>query len=1106
MLKAIRPDMRVRLIWPAFILAVLAAGTWLLWHRGGTADFVRLMNRGNNLMRKGDLEAAVRAYNKALDASPESTDARLNIANACLRLNRDVDALEMAKQTLALDRNNPAAYYLMGCAYMHLSQWKAAVQAFQQSQAIDPRVTALNFQLGLAHEALGERQEALNDFQAVTLYDPSHPTAHYLLSRLYDHLGKPDEAASELRAHQQLVAKGRAEPSDPVALEQCAYTKPLDPFILEQPLSPGIPVRFVNATDAAFAGKAADYGGPIAVVDYGHDGRNSIVARETSGGFRLLDSRAGHFSPLGPPMAATRDAKYGSALVGDLGNDGSSCVVVLGEDGSRVYRITSEGRAYDYTDSSGLGQVRAVSGLLGDLDVTGNLDLVSIKPGNSGLQVSRNLGSSSFDTDADDSGLPGTLRGATAVEMDDWGNDGLPGIFVAMEGQPPRYFTKRRASAFAPGTVSDKWPAASILAAGDLNNDLELDVVLATQDGIKVILSGRKEAVSLPLTGFRPAGIILVDFDNDGWLDILAYGPDGIRAWRNEGHAGFRDVTAALGLDSVGPVAGALAADFDGDGDSDLILATPEGLQFWRNDGGNANRQLKIHLTGTRSNESALGMRIDVSAGNWRTSSTVHALPIEIGIGSHSKLDALTVHWSDLATTSLDVPVSAAPIAVVEPKLPSGSCPYLYAWDGHGFRFVTDILGAAPLGLPASKSRLVPSDPEEILALGSDESFPPRNGAYEVRVTDELREVLYLDEARLMVVDHPAGTIVCSTSKLRPSGPFPMPEIWTLRPLGGPVRAVRSDGLDVTSELAKADGRMVSPTALRRPQLRGFAQPYSVAMDFGTIDSSKPLVLALTGWLQFGGGMANIAASIDPAVGPPFPTLEVQLPDGSWRKVETEVGAPCGKTKTILVDLEGKLPNGAHSLRLTTSFEIHWDAAVLCEKIGSEATRQQSIHADAAGLHWRGFSRYAPQAPAQPLTPLYDQVVGSPPWDRTPAGWCTRYGDVRALIEGGDDRLAILNGGDELALSFEANRFAPKVPGTDRDFFLYAYGWDKDADFHVRRGWEVEPLPFRSMDDQAYGRQDRPAGLDGNWINAYNTRWVGSIVLARKPSPNRQFP
>ena len=1096
----------MRLIWLAFIVAALAAGSWLLWRRAGAADFVRLMNRGNNLMLKGDVEAAVGAYSKALDASPESTDARLNLANADLRLNRDADAVEMARQTLALDRNNPAAYYLMGCAYMHLSQWKAAVQAFQQSQAIDPRVTALNFQLGLAHEALGERQEALNDFQAVTTYDPSHPTAHYLLSRLYERLGKPEDAANELHEHQQLLAEKRPEPSDPVALEQCVYTKPLQPFVLEQPTSPGIAVRFINATDAVFAGKAGDYRGPIAVVDYGHDGRNSIVARESSGGFRLLDNRSGRFSPVGSPLRAPSNAKYGSALVGDLADDGSTCVVVLGEEGSRVYRITPEGKATDFTDATGLGQIRAVSGLLGDLDFTGNLNLVTVKPGNSGLQVSRNIGSASFDTEVDDSGLPGDLPGATAVEMEDWGNDGLPGIFVAMKGQPPRYFAKKRASAFVPGSVSDNWPAASVLAAGDLNNDLELDVVLAAPDGIKVILSGRKEALSLPLSGFRPAGITLVDFDNDGWLDILAYGPDGVRLWRNEGHAGFRDVTAALGLDSAGPVTGALTADFDGDGATDIVFETPKGLQFWRNEGGNANRQLKLQLTGTRSNLSALGMRIDVSAGNWRTSRIVHAIPVEIGVGSHSKLDALTIHWSDLATTSLDVPVPAAPVAIVEPKLPSGSCPYLYVWDGHGFRFVTDILGAAPLGLPLSKSRLVPSNPEEILALGSDESFPSHNGAYEVRVTDELREVLYLDEASLMVVDHPSGTVVFSTSKLRPSGPFPRPEIWTLRPLGAPVRAVRSDGLEVTSALAKADGRMASPTKLRRPQLRGFAEPYSVTMDFGPMDTSRPLVLALTGWLQFGGGMANIAGSIDPSVGPPFPTLEAQLPDGSWRKVEAEVGAPCGKTKTILVDLEGKLPSGVHSLRLSTSCEIHWDAAVLCERVGSQTTRQQSVHADSAGLRWRGFSRYAPQDPSQPLRPLYDQVVGSPPWDRTPAGWCTRYGDVRELIAGGDDRLAILNGGDELALSFEASHFAPKAPGMDRDFFLYAYGWDKDADFHVSRGWEVEPLPFRSMDDQAYGRQDRPPGLDADWISEYNTRWVGSAVLARKPSPKRQLP
>src|SRR5215467_537021 len=87
---------------------------------------------------------------------------------------------------------------------------------------------------------------------------------------------------------------------------------------------------------------------------------------------------------------------------------------------------------------------------------------------------------------------------------------------------------------------------------------------------------------------------------------------------------------------------------------------------------------------------------------------------------------------------------------MTELTVPAGSCPYLYAWDGKGFRFVTDILGAAPLGLPLAQGRYIEADPEEFLALGNDADFPPKNGAYEVRVTEELREVLYLDQAKLL--------------------------------------------------------------------------------------------------------------------------------------------------------------------------------------------------------------------------------------------------------------------------------------------------------------------------------------------------------------------
>jgi hypothetical protein len=289
---------------------------------------------------------------------------------------------------------------------------------------------------------------------------------------------------------------------------------------------------------------------------------------------------------------------------------------------------------------------------------------------------------------------------------------------------------------------------------------------------------------------------------------------------------------------------------------------------------------------------------------------------------------------------------------------------------------------------------------------------------------------------------------------------------------------------------------MVFPVRLRRPQLRGLAEPFSVTLDFGPLPVERPLVLALTGWLHFGGGMSNIAGSIDPTLLFPFPMLDAELADGSWRRVDVDVGTPAGKTKTILVDLENKLPAGTQRLRLATAYEIYWDCALLCEKAGAADTRDYSLQPERTDLHWHGYGRYADLPPSLPLTPIYAEVSPTPPWDRTPAGWFTRYGAVGDLVARRDDRLALLGGGDELALSFDAARLPPPAPGMTRDFFLHVVGWDKDADFHVGQGWQLGPLPFQGMDDQAYGHEPRPSRIDDSWIKAYNTRWVGPVVVS----------
>ncbi len=1086
-----------RLLWLCVLVAVIAAAVFVFRARNATASstgFAQLMTRGNALLETGDATGATALYQQALRLSPESTDVRLNLANAALLADRPADAVPFARQVLELDRNNAAAHYLLGCALLRQNQPEPAAAAFQQSWSIDPGVPALDFQMGLAQRELGHVPDAIRLFESAVRATPDHPSAHYQLSQLYRRVGQTDDANRALARHQEIAARAPANSATAAALERCKYTRPLATFVLAQPARTGIAVRFTEDTAATLGATAADYRAPLAVIDYERDGRPSLFAREKSGGFVLLDNRAGRFAALGRPLKASPDGGYRTALVGDLDNDGLDDVVVLGEKDSRVFKFYAQGRLRDATRAAGLEGVTGLGGVLADLHFSGNLDLAVVRPGGAGLALYRNLGNLSFDPAWTDSGLPTDLPGATQVLTADWNNESLPGVFVARATAPAASFAKKRSAPFSPGTASQNWPAGALIETADLDNDLRLETVIVTAASLEIVDREEPKQTSLPLAGFVVAGLQPVDFDNDGWLDLVAFGPAGLRVWRNLGHAGFRDVTKDLGLDATGPVEGLVAADFDNDGDTDLVTSSAPGLRHWRNDGGNQNPQFKLRLIGPRSSSSALGVRVELSAGDWRTSRVVRQQPLEIGLGRHQQLDALKIFWFDLSTSQVDVPVARTPHVVNEPTLPSGSCPYLYVWDGKGFRFVSDILGAAPLGLPMNEKMFVAADPEELLALGDTTTFPPKDGAYEVRLTEELREVLYLDEAHLVAIDHPVGTVVHPTSKMLPMPPFPQHELWTLRPLTTPLAATRSDGLDVTALLAQTDNQMVSPVQLRRDQLRGLAEPYSVTMDFGPLPTDRALVLALTGWIRFGGGMANISGSLDPTLPFPFPGLEAELAAGSWQKVAVMVGTPAGKTKTILVDLAGKLPAGVRRLRLSAAFEIYWDTAELCEKVDSAVSQEHRVAPARTDLRWHGYGRFINLPPSLPLTPSYTDVSPVPPWSHTPSGWFTRYGEVDTLVAQRDDRLALLAAGDELALSFDAAALPPLAPGMQRDFFLHVVGWDKDADFHVEQGWRLEPLPFTGMNDQLYGTEPRPTRLDDSWIKEFNTRWVDLVV------------
>jgi len=88
---------------------------------------------------------------------------------------------------------------------------------------------------------------------------------------------------------------------------------------------------------------------------------------------------------------------------------------------------------------------------------------------------------------------------------------------------------------------------------------------------------------------------------------------------------------------------------------------------------------------GNRSNASALGVRVDWRPATGGPSARCNQFPLEIGVGKHDKLDALKTRWFDLSSTLVDVAVPTNQMTLDELTLPSGSCPYLYAWDGQKF-------------------------------------------------------------------------------------------------------------------------------------------------------------------------------------------------------------------------------------------------------------------------------------------------------------------------------------------------------------------------------------------------------------------------------------
>ena len=98
--------------------------------------------------------------------------------------------------------------------------------------------------------------------------------------------------------------------------------------------------------------------------------------------------------------------------------------------------------------------------------------------------------------------------------------------------------------------------------------------------------------------------------------------------------------------------------------------------------------------------------------------------------------------------------VSFVTLSVTELDRKPSSCPYLYAWNGERFEFITDFMGGGEMGYLEEPGRHNTPDPDEYVRIRGDQ-LKERNGRYELRVTNELEEALFADRFQLIAVAHP---------------------------------------------------------------------------------------------------------------------------------------------------------------------------------------------------------------------------------------------------------------------------------------------------------------------------------------------------------------
>jgi hypothetical protein len=312
-------------------------------------------------------------------------------------------------------------------------------------------------------------------------------------------------------------------------------------------------------------------------------------------------------------------------LMADVDNDGFLDIyLTVNNQGNRLYRNNGNLTFTDVTSESGAGyNGRAMGAGFFDYDKDGDVDLYLVHDYGQANHLFQNDGTGRFTNVAAQAGVDFAGDGM-GVDFGDYDNDGWLDMYITNYHKSILYRNNGDA------TFSDVTSAARLPGVG------------------------------------MSWGCNFIDCDNDGWLDIFIANQS--KFWQllptiypnvlfhNKKDGTFSDVAPQAGLATTHDSFGSVVLDFDNDGWLDIVVADNVSTtqnEFFKNRGG-SNHWLNVKLEGVQSNRSAVGARLEAFAGEWKRVDEVRAgsgynsqsnLTVEFGLGSRAQVDSLLVFW-----------------------------------------------------------------------------------------------------------------------------------------------------------------------------------------------------------------------------------------------------------------------------------------------------------------------------------------------------------------------------------------------------------------------------------------------------------------------------